>query len=85
MFICTSWTLVERTNKTAWTHGKALRESPNPGILFEFNHLPPGDYVVSFSGHYGLPDTENARVIHLSDGQQVTGADIYLKGAPPAR
>jgi hypothetical protein len=62
----------------------APRES-QPWHPFEFNHLPPGDYVVSFSGHYGLPDTENARVIHLSDGQQVTGADIYLKGAPPAR
>lgn len=69
------------------------------GQPFDFFHLPPGDYILVFNRrnsaspdapfprtfYPGAASRESATVIHLSDGQQVSDADIHLQGAIPTR
>jgi hypothetical protein len=66
---------------------------------FDFFHLPPGDYVLVFNRQdFTSPDApfqrtfypsaanaQSATPIHLSDGQQISDADIHMKGPIPTR
>lgn len=56
-----------------------------PWQPFQFDHLAPGDYIVVVGGpmerrtfYPDARDLDHATVIHLADGQQITGADIQL-------
>jgi len=67
--------------------------------LFEFYHLPAGDYVLVFNRQNrkepdapflptffpSAPDRESAVVIHLAEGQQISNADIHVLAKSPAR
>jgi len=69
------------------------------GRPFDFSRLPPGDYVVVFNRqnftspdapfhrtfYPGAPDVQGATSIHLSDGQQISDADIHVKDPIPTR
>ena len=69
------------------------------GKPFEFFHLPPGDYVLVFNRrNFASPDApfqrtfyldatnaQSATPIHLSNGQQISDADIHVKGPIPSR
>ncbi|MGO9589873.1 MAG: collagen binding domain-containing protein [Candidatus Acidiferrales bacterium] len=69
------------------------------GKPFKFRHLPPGDYVLVFNRqnftspdapfqrtfYLGATNAQNATAIHLSDGQQISDADIHVKDPIPTR
>ena len=66
---------------------------------FEFYHLPGDDYVLVFNPkneenpdapfpttfYPHSPSVEGAQVIHLADGQQLSGTDIQVSDALPTR
>jgi len=66
---------------------------------FEFDHLPPDDYVLVFNSRdqeqpdapfrrtfYPRADSlESAQIIHLGDGEQIVNADIYVSNPLPTR
>ncbi len=61
-------------------------------VPFQFDHVAPGDYIAVYGGglyretfHPSGHDVQQAGVIHLGDGQQITGADIQLGNASPPR
>jgi hypothetical protein len=59
---------------------------------FEFYHLPAGDYILVFNGqdkegpgspfprtfYPHAPDRKSSQIIHLSEGQQILDANIYV-------
>ena len=76
--------------------GAGLFTSQVEGKPFDFLHLPPGDYLVVFTGtspdapfpptfYPDAPDSQAATAIHLSDGQQMSDVEIHVKGAIPTR
>lgn len=66
---------------------------------FQFNHLPPGDYILVFNYLDNVQPSipfhrtfyphaakvEGSQIIHLSAGQQITDADIHVGAAAALR
>jgi hypothetical protein len=78
---------------------QGLAASQIDGRPFRFFHLPPGDYLVVFNRRdFTSPDApfqrtfhpdaataQAATTIHLSDGQQISNANIRVKDPIPTR
>jgi hypothetical protein len=79
-----------------WQGQKRALEEWKP---FEFNHLPPDDYILVFNYanteqpnapfprtfYPGATSLANSQRIHLSDGQRISNADIRVGNPLPTR